>query len=208
MADNDLLILEGIVTTLNESGELNASPMGPIVDREITSLHLRPFHTSRTYRNLKRSGEGVFHITDDVELFARTVVGGFDGQLSTRPAAEIAGKVLANACRWFEFRVTSLNDEQERTDIRAQIVATGAERPFFGFNRAKHAVVEAAILVSRLHILPQAEIDEQLAKLRIWVEKTGGVQERTSFEFLTEHVARYYQKQQEHSGTHEADHSR
>lgn len=191
----DLLILEGVVTTLDAAGNLNASPMGPKVDREITSLHLRPFQTSRTYQNLKRRGEGVFHITDNVDLFARTVVGGHDEQLACRPAEQVQGKVLTDVCRWFEFRVASLDDSHERTDIHCEIIATGTVRPFFGFNRAKHAVIEAAILASRVHMLPQNEVESSLSALRVWVEKTGGQQERESFDFLAAFVADAYSQQ-------------
>jgi hypothetical protein len=78
----DELILEGIVTTLSSDGSPNISPMGPRVDRQLTRLTLRPFQTSQTYQNLKRHGEGVFHVTDDVELIARAAV----GKLAAPPA--------------------------------------------------------------------------------------------------------------------------
>ena len=77
----DGILLEGIVTTLNEDGAPHIAPMGPIVDTDFTRLLLRPFRTSTTYQNLKRTGEGVLHVTDDVELFARAAV----GQLETTP---------------------------------------------------------------------------------------------------------------------------
>ena len=35
----------------------------------------------------------------------------------------------------------SLDDSQERTTIEARIVHRGQRRDFFGFNRAKHAVL-------------------------------------------------------------------
>ena len=93
-------ILEGIVTTLNVDGSVNISPMGPIVDDALDRLWLRPFKTSTTYQNLKRTGRGVFHVTDDVELLAQAAV----GQPSSLPryAATPAGDVLihADACRW------------------------------------------------------------------------------------------------------------
>jgi len=68
---SDGQILEGIVTTYNENGTVNISPMGPIVDEPITKFVFRPYRTSTTYQNLKRTGKGVFHVTDDVELFAQ-----------------------------------------------------------------------------------------------------------------------------------------
>ncbi len=69
------MILEGVVTTRDPHGRLNVAPMGPIVDAEMRELRLRPFQTSTTFRNLKTTGCGVFHVTDDVLLIARAAVG-------------------------------------------------------------------------------------------------------------------------------------
>lgn len=68
------MILEGLVTTLDESDRVNIAPMGPIVDPSMTTLVLRPFKTSRTFANLRASRQGVFHVTDDVWLLARAAV--------------------------------------------------------------------------------------------------------------------------------------
>ena len=56
------MILEGIVTSLDERGELNIAPMGPLVDESMVTLRLRPFKTSQTYQNLKVRPCGVFHV--------------------------------------------------------------------------------------------------------------------------------------------------
>ena len=72
---NDGRILEGIVTTLNRDDSVNLSPMGPIVDSQFNTLVLRPFRLSQTYNNLRRTGQGVFHVTDDVTLIAQAAIG-------------------------------------------------------------------------------------------------------------------------------------
>src|SRR4051794_11842207 len=96
-------LLEGLVTTLNVDGTPHVAPMGPIVDVGFTLLLLRPYCTSTTYQNLTRTGEGVLHVTDDVELIAKAAV----GQLTETPrviAAEmVKGVILADACRWYAF---------------------------------------------------------------------------------------------------------
>ena len=147
-------LLEGIVTTLNADGSPNIAPMGPIVDANFERLLLRPFRTSVTYRNLKRAGEGVLHVTDDVELFARAAVGqsGIIAGACSRQL-QCDGVILSDACRWYAFRVESLDDREERTTIVAKVVDRGRLRDFFGFNRAKHAVIEAAILATRIGIV-------------------------------------------------------
>jgi hypothetical protein len=183
------VILEGIVTTINADGSANISPMGPIVDESMTHLVLRPFQTSTTYLNLKRTGQGVLHVTDDVELLARAAVGQLQEQPKLIPAAAIDGVILADACRWYAFRVATLDDSAERTRIECQVVDRGRIRDFFGFNRAKHAVVEAAILATRTDFLPADQIVAEFQRISAIVVKTAGDQERRAFAFLQQYVS-------------------
>ncbi len=187
------MILEGIVTSLNAAGEINIAPMGPIVDESMTWLHLRPFQTSQTFRNLKERPHGVFHVVDDVLLLARAAIGKLAPIPETFAAEKVTGLVLASACRWYEFEIESLDATQDRTEIRARVVHVGRLRDVFGFNRAKHAVLEAAILATRLHLLPREEVARQLAALRSPVEKTAGPNELTAFQLVCDHVAEVYQ---------------
>lgn len=186
------MILEGIVTTLNADRSPNISPMGPEVDTPLTRFVLKPYKTSRTYQNLKRVGEGVFHVTDDVELIARAAINRFDELPATFPANAVDGFVLADACRWYAFRVANLNDREDRTRIECEVIDEGRIRDFFGFNRAKHAVLEAAILATRTGFLPQSAISEELARLQVIVEKTAGEQERRAFGMLVDQIKRAY----------------
>ena len=103
------MILEGIVVTTNEDGNPNISPMGPLIDDEaISRFLLRPFQTSKTYKNLKRTGVGVLHVTDDVSVFVDGVLRDFDRLpetfqrntlrgLSLRIAADILSLKLSNS---------------------------------------------------------------------------------------------------------------
>jgi hypothetical protein len=186
------MILEGIVTSLNAAGELNVAPMGPIVDESLTWLHLRPFKTSTTYRNLTEHPQGVFHVVDDVLLLAKAAIGKLDVVPETFAAEKVQGRVLASACRWYEFEIESLDPTQDRTEIRARVVHVGQLRDFFGFNRAKHAVLEAAILATRLHLLPRDEVERQLTALRSPVEKTAGPNELAAFQLVCDHVAEFF----------------
>ena len=182
------MILEGIVTTINEDRTPNISPMGPLVDERMTQFVLRPYKTSKTYANLKRTGEGVLHITDDVELMARAAVKQLDPLPKLAQAKKVDGVVIADACRWYEFKVATSDDQADRTTIACDIVAQGRVRDFFGFNRAKHAVVEAAILASRLRLLPAEEVCGEFRRLAVLVDKTAGEKERRAFRFLDEYV--------------------
>lgn len=178
----DGCILEGIVTSYNEDGTVNISPMGPIVDQHVRQFIFRPYSTSTTYQNLKRTGRGVFHITDDVLLFAQAAL----GQPNPQPALD--GLLLADACRWYTFEIESLDDSQERTHIVANTVDQGRNRDFLGFNRAKHAVLEAAILATRVHLLPAQQIMAEMERLKSPLEKTGSATELKAFTFLRDYL--------------------
>ena len=186
------MLLEGLVTSLSSSGELNLAPMGPIVDEAFTQLVLRPFQTSTTYRNLKQRPCGVFHITDDVLLIARAALDRLDSIPETLPARQIDGRVLADCCRWYEFEVASCDDSSERTRLEAKVVHIGHVRDFIGFHRARHAVLEATILATRLHLIPEADVRSQLKALASPVDKTAGPREQEAFQLVCDHVDEWY----------------
>lgn len=186
------MILEGIVTTTNADGSINIAPMGPIVEGDFAALLLRPYQTSTTYQNLKRNPFGVFHVVDDALLLARAAIDSWDESPSTIPAKKVSGNVLQAACRWYEFELETLDDQEPRTNIRVRIVHRGHLKDFFGWNRAKHAVLEAAILATRVHLLSEVGIREQLERLRIPIEKTAGAVEREAFDLLLRYVQNHF----------------
>lgn len=186
------MILEGIVTTLDAAGRLNVAPMGPIVTPEMTTLVLRPFQSSQTYRNLKTRPQGVFHVVDDVLLLAQSALNQMAGDPPTFAAEKVAGRVLENCCRWYEFDVVQIEDSQERTQLEAVVSHVGRRRDFFGFNRAKHAVLEATILATRLHLIPENEVRQELARLEQLVQKTAGDQEFAAWDVVQKYVAEWY----------------
>jgi hypothetical protein len=185
----DGVLVEGVVTTIGGDGAPNIAPMGPIVDADFNMLLLRPFRTSLTFANLKRTGQGVFHVTDDVDLLARSAVGRMETMPRLLKAPSVEGVILADACRWFAFQVESVDDHDDRTQIVARIVDRGRLRDFLGFNRAKHAVIEAAILATRIGIVDANQIREEFARLAAPIEKTGGRRELEAFDFLKQYVA-------------------
>ncbi len=184
------MILEGIVTTISPSGEVNIAPMGPRVDADMHRFLLRPFRTADTYRNLRLHPEGVLHVVDNVLLLAQAAVGTIDPPPALMDARAVRGRVLCNACRFYEFRVVELDDREDRISIAVEVVHHETLRDFFGFNRAKHAIVEAAILATRTHLLPMVEIEVEYRKLAVIVQKTGGPHEQEAMRFLQEYVAR------------------
>jgi hypothetical protein len=198
-------VLEGLITTVRPEPagtplehRVNIAPMGPIVEGDGKRLVLRPFKTSATYRNLKAHGEGVFHITDDVLLLARAAIRHVSPgpDVPMKPAKVVRGLVLAGACRYHEFRVDSLDDVSDRTTIVCRIVHSRRLRDFFGLNRGKHAVLEAAILATRLHLTGAEAVLAELTRLDSAVAKTGGRAERQAMSELRAYVESWQASQQ------------
>jgi hypothetical protein len=189
------MILEGVVTTRNADGSVNIAPMGPKLrlsedgHPQFDHFLLRPFKTSITFAKIARNRCGVLHVIDDVLLIAKAaVLDAFDPpQLIA--AERVAGDVLADCCRFFEFVVEELDDSADRSSIEVRVVRERHVRDFFGLNRAKHAVVEAAILATRKHMIPLASLKADFERLRPLIEKTGGPREREAFELLERFVA-------------------
>ena len=182
------LILEGLLTTLAAEGAVNIAPMGPIVEATMQRMTLRPYHTSHSYANLQRTGQGVFHVTDDVLLLAKACIDKLNTLPPMRRIGSFPGMVLTDACRWYALQVESIDDSQPRIIIEARVVDSGEQREFFGFNRAKHAVLEAAILASRVGLLPREEILQQFPALATMVQKTGGPAEYEALQLLETYV--------------------
>lgn len=178
------MILEGLVTTANADGTSNLAPMGPVVSEDWSTLLFRPFPASITYRNLTATREGVLHVVDDVWLLAAAALDQLASLPKMVPAAVVTGQVLADCCRWYEFRVSNIDLSGERPCFHANVVHAGRVRDFWGLNRAKSAVVEAAILASRRRMLPADEITEQIDRFRSIVAKTGGPAERAALELV------------------------
>jgi uncharacterized protein len=183
------MILEAIVTTENDDGSTNIAPMGPRIEQGFHEFILRPFATSQTCQNLLRIREGVMHVTDDVGLIAQFAVHGNSNELGDwyadlRPARTVRGMYLASACRTYEFRVLSIDDLQDRVTLHCEVVDQLQLREFWGFNRAKHAVIEAAIAATRIGILSDDEIRQEFSRAAIIVGKTGGEQEHSALQFL------------------------
>jgi hypothetical protein len=185
------LVLEGLVSTIDAAGGPHLAPMGPLVPAgEFDRFTLRPFPTSQTLCNLKVHGEGVLHVTDDVLLLAKAAIGRVEPPPEYEPASSVRGWVLSDCCRFCEFRVTSIDESQQRVHIEAAVVRSGRRRDFFGFNRAKHAVLEAAVLATRIALLPHAEIAAEYRRLAVIVEKTGATAEHEAMRLLQEHLDR------------------
>lgn len=162
--------------------------MGPRVHGNYRHLTLRPFKGSQTFQNLHGTRSAVFHVVDSVDVIAKAVCRRLKPMPQTVPAEKIDGFVLEDCCRWFELTITDMDLSEERTEMTAAIQHTGERRPHRGFNRACHAVIEASILASRVHLLPRDEIISSLDGLVSAVDKTGSRDEIMAFEMIRQFV--------------------
>jgi uncharacterized protein len=178
------VIIETIVTTVDVNGSINFAPMGVEWGDEI--IVLKPFLETTTFRNLSATGVAVVNLTDDAMLFAQGAIS--SPQFPSVPATIVEGAVLEAACSWRELRVVTIDATPPRSRIEAQVVHRGTRREFIGFNRARHAVLEAAILATRTHLLPAEQIREEYARLQVMVDKTAGPREREAMDLLTQYV--------------------
>lgn len=178
------LVLEGILATEHEDGSLHYAPMGPVVNRELTHWTLKPFQTSTTFRNLQRTRRGVFHVTDDCYLLAAAAIG-IKVEVTAYREPDL-GWILTDACHWYALRFDELDVSQDRAVATGTVIRQNSSRPFWGWNRGKHAVLEAAILATRKHILTREQIVQEWDWLVIRVQKTGGDQEHRAMKMLAD----------------------
>lgn len=178
------MIVETIVTSMDPQGAVNFAPMGVEWGDEV--IVLKPFLETSTFRNVSATGAAVVNLTDDAMLFAQGAIS--SPQFPSVPASVVKGVVLEAACSWRELEVMTIDATPPRSRIEARVVYRGVKREFIGFNRARHAVLEAAILATRTHLLPAEQIREEFARLQILVDKTAGPREREAMELLTRYV--------------------
>ena len=187
---NDM-IYETVISTVARDGTPHVAPMGVRYRRtEMGSdVILMPFKPSTTLANIVADGHAVLNIVTDTRVFAGSVTGRRAWPL--QPAERIAGVRLACALNHVELALAELQDDPQRPVLRMARVFEANHAPYIGFNRAQAAVIEGAVLVSRLHMLPAAKVDAEMAYLQIAIDKTAGPEEHEAWGWLIEAVARH-----------------
>jgi hypothetical protein len=185
------MIRETVVTTRAEDGHIHIAPMG--VRQEGEYLLLAPFRPSRSLDNMLRERCAVINYTDDVRIFAGCLTGRW--QWPVCPATRIEGARLADTLAHSEVVVERVEDDALRPRLLCRPVHEVQHAAFGGFNRAQGAVLEAAVLVSRLHLLPWEKIQSEIDYLGIAIEKTAGAKERQAWDWLMEAVTQHREKQ-------------
>jgi hypothetical protein len=181
-------IRESIITSVDRFGKVHIAPIGIIAEKD--GWIIAPFRPSVTLDNLGEVPAAVANYTDDTRIFAGCLTGRKDwptvpveGSPVPRLAAALAHSVL---------KVDSVSDDGVRPRYFCRVASEQTHAPFTGFNRAKAAVLELAILVSRLHMLPREKIESEIGYLRIAMEKTGGPEEKEAWDWLMQRVDEHF----------------
>jgi len=181
------MIFETLVTTVGIDGRVHFAPMGARYDGD--EVVLMPFKPSATLDNILASGCAVLNLTTDVRVFAGCVTGRCEWP--TLPADRIAGERLASVLAHVELRLLRCDDDPQRPVLHLGRVCERTHAPFPGCNRAQAAVIEGAVLISRLRLLPPEKINDEMAYLQIAIDKTAGPSEREAWSWLTAAVTQF-----------------
>ena len=184
------MIREIIVATRNANGSDYLAPMG--IHTGGKKITLTPFKPSTTLDNLLRERCAVINYTDDVRVFAGCLSGHRNWRLT--PVMQGRGKRLSNALAHAEVEITQVWDDDVRPRLLCTTIHRETHAPFQGFNRAQAAIIEFAILVSRLDRLPWDKVQRELEYLQIAVDKTAGADEKLAYGWLMEKIVAFKQQ--------------
>jgi uncharacterized protein len=174
------MIREAVVTTVDAKGEAHIAPFGLTASGK--HWIIAPFRPSKTLDNLSDVPKAVANFTDDVLIFAGCLTGRRNWPLVA--ASRIRVPRLAGALAHAELAVEEVADDPVRPRFTCSVIHEETHAPFGGFNRAKAAVIEGCILVSRLGMLPRQKIEQEVAYLQIAIDKTAGARELEAWSWL------------------------
>lgn len=177
-------IHEILLLSRNADGSPHLAPMG--LRRRGPLWLLAPFRPSRTLDNLLREGRASINSSDDVRIYAGCLSGHHGWPLAA--CERIDAERLADALSHREIELERVEDDELRPRLFCREVHVANHRPFPGYNRAQAAVLELAVLVSRLNRLPAEKIDAEIEYLRIALDKTAGEEEREAWAWLMQRV--------------------
>jgi hypothetical protein len=184
------VILETIITSIDKVGNVHATPFGIRLEGEYVVIS--PYKPSTTLDNILASKNAVLNLTDDVRVFAGAMTGHITwGYLE---ANKIKAFRLAECLTHIELKLVEIREDALRPQLVMEKIFEAQHGSFKGFNRAQAAVIELAVLVSRLHMLPRERIETEMAYLQIAIDKTAGTHELEAWGWLNEKIEGYFKK--------------
>ena len=185
------MIQEVIVTTISAEEKVHIAPMG--VHLKDDQFIILPFRPSTTLSNILVSKTAVINYVDDVRIFAGCLTGRRDWAVTS--TEKIKGAYLSAALAHREVELVQIEEDNTRPKLICKAIHTVNHSFFQGFNRAQYAVLEAAILVSRLKMLPIEKIETEIDYLKIGLDKTAGDREREAWGWLMQVIDQYKKEQ-------------
>ena len=185
------MIYEVIVSTINAEGQPHVAPFG--VRYEGDWVVISPYKPSTTLANILATQHAVLNVVDDVCVFAGALTKQQD--LSLVATEIVNGFRLKNVLLHKELKLQTVEDDVQRPQLFLQVMHEQYHQSFQGFNRAQAAVIELAVLVSRLHMLPKEKVLSEMAYLQIAIDKTAGERELQAWCWLLDQVTNFYSEQ-------------
>lgn len=183
------MIFETVIVSSDNKNIPHVTPFG--IRYEGEQIIISPFKPSKTLNNIMTTKVASMNVTDDVRVFAGALTNRQPWQLES--TEDIKGFRLRDCLMHIELRLSAVRED----DVRPQLVMTQVKkqhhRDFNGFNRAQAAVIELAVLTSRLHMLSRKKIQSELKYLQIAIDKTAGEKEQEAWSWLTEKINQYYE---------------
>ncbi len=186
------MIIETIISTVNSKGKVNFAPFG--IKKNNNFIYISPYIPSRTLENLNLNKCAVINYTDDARYFVDCLVG--EKKFKKLKSFNIDGFYLQDCLSHEEVKVVSIKNDKIRPTFKCEIVGEYNHKKFLGFNRAKASILEGCILASRLKILDEKKIRNELDYLNISVTKTGSYKELRSWKKLNKYIEDYFENKE------------
>jgi uncharacterized protein len=186
------MIFETIITSVDLAGKPHMTPFGVKYEGKGEDVHIviSPYKPSTTLDNILATKCATMNLTDDVRVFAGAVCKN-DYLPALQPSIHGAPR-LADCLSHVELELLEVRDDATRPQLVMKKIAEFNHKPFAGFNRAQAAVIELAVLVSRLHMIPKDKVLSEKTYLQIAIDKTAGEREKLAWDWLIEEIENFY----------------
>ena len=184
------MIFEVVIVTVDSKNKPHVAPMG--VTKKKDSIILKPFKPSQTLDNILTTKIAVLNTVTDVRVFAACITG--RKKFDLKPVEGRLGFRLKNTISYTYLKLENFLDNNLRPQLIMKQESTCQVSEFLGLNRAQAAVIEGAILTSRLNIIPIEKILSEMKYLRTAISKTAGPKEKEAWAWLEEAVNLYTTK--------------
>ena len=178
------MIIETIVSTIDKNSDVNFSPFG--IKKRNNNVYISPYIPSKTLSNLESTKHAVINYTDNVSFFVNCIIG--NKKFKKKKCTNFPGYFLENCLSYEQVVVKKILQDTKRPTFICEVQKNISVSNYQGHNRSKAAIIEACILASRVNLLDENKIFNELEYLKISVEKTAGPKEKRSWEKILKYI--------------------